>query len=89
MKPHFSLLLTLLAAQIALADTGTADRLLRESKPADALHALQGESGPDASFWRGRALIALGRLEEASRELQAVPAGHHLYTYAAKALLYC
>ena len=89
MKPHFSLLLTLLAAQIVLADTGTADRLLRESKPADALHALQGESGPEASFWRGRALIALGRLEEASRELQAVPVEHHLYTYAAKALLYC
>lgn len=89
MKPHFSLLLTLLAAQIALADTGSADRLLREGKPADALHALQGESGPEASFWRGRALIALGRLEEASRELQAVPAEHHLYPYAAKALLYC
>ena len=89
MKPHFSLLLTLLAAQSAQADTSAADRLLREGKPADALHALQSESGPEASFWRGRALVDLGRLEEASRELHAVPADHALYTYAAKALLYC
>lgn len=89
MKPHFSLLLTLLAAQSALADTNAADKLLREGKPAEVLHALQSESGPEASFWRGRALIDLGRLEEASRELLAVPTDHVLYTYAAKALLYC
>ncbi len=89
MKPHFSLLLTLLAAQSTLADTATAGRLLREGKPADALHALHSDSSPEAAFWRGRALIDLGRLQEASKELQTVSPDHELYPYAAKALLYC
>lgn len=89
MKLRLSLLLFLLVAPHALADTASAARLLREGKAADALYSLQADNSPEAAFWRGRALVELRRLEEASRELQRVPAGHELYPYAAKALLYC
>lgn len=89
MKPSLSLLLTLLVAHSTWADTATAGKLLREGKAADALCALRGDASPEAAFWRGRALIDLGRLIEAARELQAVQADHQLYPYAAKALLYC
>lgn len=63
--------------------------LLRAGRPADALEALHGQSSPEAHFWRGRALIDLGRLQEAAEELEKVPAEHELSPYAAKALLYC
>lgn len=89
MKLPLSLLLTLLAAPGLLADTTKAGKLLREGNAAAALQELHSDSGPEASFWRGRALVELGRLQEASTELQAVPSDHELYPYAAKALLYC
>lgn len=89
MKPYHTILLSLLAAYTTQADINEAGKQLRDGNPVAALQMLQAENGPDASFWRGRALIALGRLTEASRELQAVPADHKLYPYAAKGLLYC
>lgn len=89
MKPHFLLALTLLAGSAALADTQKAESLVRDNRPADALDALQGDTSPEAAFWRGRALIALGRLQEAAASLQHIPTEHSLYPYAAKGLLYC
>ncbi len=89
MKPISHLLLALLAGTTALADTQQAEKMLREGRAADALDALQGDDTPEAAFWRGRALIKLNRLQEASEALQQVPTAHTLYPYAAKGLLYC
>lgn len=89
MKAHSLLFLSLLAAGAALADTQRAGTLLREGCPAEALDSLHGEDSPEASYWRGRALIALGRLQEAAVALHHVPSDHALYPYAAKGLLYC
>ena len=89
MKPQLLLSLSLLAACAAQADTTQAANLVREGKPADALNALHNQSSPEAAFWKGRALIDLGRLREAAAALSQVPAEHELYPYAAKALLYC
>lgn len=89
MKPQLLLSLSLLAACAAQADTTQAANLVREGKPADALNALHNQSSPEAAFWKGRALIDLGRLREAAAALAQVPAEHELYPYAAKALLYC
>lgn len=89
MKAHSLLFLTLLATGAALADTQRADTLLREGRPADALDALHGDTSAEADYWRGRALIDLGRLHEASEALHHIPSGHVLYPYATKGLLYC
>lgn len=89
MKPISHLLIALLAGTTALANTQQAEKLLREGHAADALDALQGETAPESFFWRGRALIELGRLQEATEALQQVPAEHELYPYAAKGLIYC
>lgn len=89
MKPHSLLLLSFLVSAPVVADTRQADSLLREGRAADALDALHGDTSPEAAFWRGRALIALGRLQEAATALAQVPAEHALYPYAAKGLLYC
>lgn len=89
MKPTSLLLLALLAGTTAMADTQQAETLLRDGRAADALDALHGFDTPEAAFWRGRALIELGRLQEASEALQQVPTEHTLYPYAAKGLLYC
>lgn len=89
MKAHSLLFLTLLATGAALADTQRADTLLREGRPADALDALHGDTSAEADYWRGRALIDLGRLQEASEALHHIPSDHTLYPYAAKGLLYC
>ncbi len=72
------------------ADTAEAERLLRAARPAEALAALDaGDASPAAAFWRGRALVDLGRYVEASYALESVPAGHELAPYAARALIYC
>lgn len=63
--------------------------MVRAGKPADALDALRGDTSPDAAFWRGRALIDLGRIQEAAVVLHQIPEQHALFSYAAKALLYC
>lgn len=89
MKPQLLLSLSLLAACAAQADTTQAANLVREGKPADALNALLNQNSPEAAFWKGRALIDLGRLREAAAALEQVPAEHELYPYAAKAMLYC
>ena len=89
MKLRHLIPLALLAASCAHADTSQAAALVRDGRPADALDALRGQASPEAAFWQGRALIDLGRLSEAATELEKVPAGHELYPYAAKALLYC
>lgn len=89
MKPHFLLALVFLAGTAAQADTRKAELMVRENRPADALEALQGDTSPEAHFWRGRALIGLGRLQEAAASLQHIPTEHALYPFAAKGLLYC
>ena len=89
MKPRILFLLTALATPMAHGDAVQAEQLLREGKPAEALDALVVDDSPEAAFWRGRALIDLGRLKEATESLRNVPASHALYPYAAKALLYC
>ncbi len=89
MKTPFFLTLALLAAPLALADASQAEQLVRAGKPADALDALDRDTSTEAAFWKGRALIDLGRLKEATGSLLSVPDTHELYPYAAKALLYC
>ena len=89
MKLSLLFSLAVLAAATAQADTTQAASLVREGKPADALETLRGQDSPESSFWKGRALIDLGRLQEAAAALEKVPAEHELYPYAAKALLYC
>lgn len=89
MKLQHLITFSLLAAAPAMADVAQAGNLVQAGKPADALEAIRGDESPDASFWRGRALIDLGRLQEAAAALHKVPAEHHLFPYAAKALLYC
>ncbi len=82
--------LTALTLLPAHADTASAEALVREGKPAEALAALdEADLSPTSQFWRGRALVDMGRLEEASYSLEAVPPGHELYPYAARALIYC
>ncbi len=89
MKPLLTVL-ALLALLPAHADPARAEALLREGKPAEALAALDADDhSPAAEFWRGRALIAMGRLEEASYALESVPPGHVLSPYAVRALIYC
>lgn len=82
------LLFTLLAPALQ-ASVQQAEQQLRRGDAAGALQNLVGESGPEADFWRGRALVDLKRMPEAARYLSAVPEEHELYPYAAKALLYC
>lgn len=82
------LLFTLLAPALQ-ASVQQAEQQLRRGDAAGALQSLVGETGPEADFWRGRALVDLKRMPEAARYLSAVPEEHELYPYAAKALLYC
>lgn len=89
MKPLRLLLLSLLIASPVVADVSLGSALVRDGKPAEAIDELRGIDSPDAAFWRGRAMIALGRTGEAAAELHKVPEQHELFPYAAKALLYC
>ncbi len=82
--------LALLSLLPAHAGSDRAEALLRDGKPAEALSALpEADMSPAAQFWRGRALVELGRLEEAARALESVPPGHELFPYAGRALIYC
>lgn len=72
----------------AHADVAAASALLRQGDAAAALTETGEETGPAADFLRGRALLALGRPEQAVAPLQRIPAEHPLFPYAAKALLY-
>ncbi len=72
------------------ADLVEAEAFVRAGSPVKALMVLPAEDrSPEALFWRGRALIDLGRYEEASYALESVPAGHPLAPYAQRALIYC
>ncbi len=87
--PTATALLGSLAAA-AMADPAEAEMFVRAGSPVKALMALPADDlSPEALFWRGRALIDLGRLEEASYALESVPAGHALSPYAQRALIYC
>ncbi len=89
MKLRFQLTLALMLTHLTLADIKQASKLVQEGKPADALAVLADNDSPEGAFWRGRALIALGRTRDAADALRHVPDAHPLYPYAAKALLYC
>ncbi len=85
-----TLLLLALSLLPAAADmVADAAAQLRAGDAAAALQTLTKEEGAEAAFWRGRALIALGRPAQAVAPLQQVPQGHPLFPYAAKAILYC
>lgn len=88
MRPLLFLLLPLLlpAARGGVADAAAH---LREGDAAAALQELGTESGPEAAYLRGRALIGLGRLQQAAEVLREVPQEHPLFPYAAKGLLFC
>lgn len=87
MKKTLLLALSLLPAA---ADTvSDAAAQLRAGDAAAALNTLETTEGVEAAFWRGRALLDLGRPTQAVGPLQQVPQGHPLFPYAAKALLYC
>ena len=89
MKTSIPLLLTLLTTPLVHADALQAEQLVRAGNPAEALEVLGSDESVEAAFWKGRALIDLGRLKDAANVLRNVPDEHELYPYAAKALLYC
>jgi len=67
-----------------------ARELVRQGRAPEALKLLPAETQePEALFWRGRALLDVGRLGEAALAFSHVPAGHKLHPYAARGLLYC
>lgn len=70
-----------------------AEDAVRHGQPALALELLQAPDNtlPEAecAFWRGQALMRLGRMEEAAEAFYRVPDTHPLYAYAARGLLYC
>ncbi len=85
-------LAALLAAlpNLSLADPAEAETLVRAGSPVRALQALDAaDKSPAALFWRGRALIELGRYEEASYALEQVPKDDVLAPYAQRALIFC
>lgn len=96
---HLALLSTLalsLPRAVAAEESAlpaTAEQALREGRPAEALRLLQepGCSLPpaEAAYWRGQALIRLGRTEDAAEAFYRVPTDHPLYPYAARGILYC
>lgn len=88
-----ALFLVLCTAVGASRAANPAEQLLREGKPAEAWQLLRngehGMSNEESAYWEGRTLIELGRLVEAAELLRRVPAGHPLYPYSARGLLYC
>ncbi len=89
MLPSLAVSLAALSSSL-LADTAEAEAFLRAGSPVKALAALEPtDRGPEALFWRGRALVELGRFEEASYVLETVPIDHELSPYAQRSLIYC
>ncbi len=93
MTPRFLPALAALVGSLSAlcpADVAEAEAFVRAGNPVEALSALDAaDRSPEALFWRGRALIELGRYEEASYALQAFPSGHELSPYAQRALIFC
>lgn len=84
------LFLSLFSLLPARAGVEEARRALLDKRPADALEALEAEGvSPELDYWRGRCLAALGRYDEAGRQLQRVPKEHALFPYAARTLIFC
>lgn len=88
MRPLLFLLLPILLPA-AYGNAADAAACLHSGDAAAALQKLGTESSPEASYLRGRALIGLGRMQQAAEALREVPQGHPLFPYAAKGLLYC
>lgn len=82
-------LLPLIGTLVAATPVENAEKRLRNGDAVGALSELKGCESVESSFWKGRALIELGRMKEAADYLAKVPETHELYAYAAKALLYC
>lgn len=77
-------------APLAADAVSDAANALRGGQPARALSLLgQAQDSVETSFWRGRALLELGRYREAVAALSEVPTDHELYPYAAKGMIYC
>lgn len=88
------LLTTLALSATAAGASSRAETLVRRGQAMEALQALrQGEADmlppAEAEFWRGRALLQLGRTEEACAAFLRVPESHPLFPYAARGILYC
>lgn len=78
------------APQAQNSPLAQARELVRQGRAPEALKVLPAEpQEPEALFWRGRALLDVGRLGEAALAFSRVPAEHRLYPYAARGLLYC
>ncbi|MGN0865985.1 MAG: tol-pal system YbgF family protein [Akkermansia sp.] len=89
MRLRSLVLLVCAAPLLHAAGVEEAAQLLRGGDATAALEALAEASGAEADFWRGRSLLALGRLRQAFEPLNRVPADHPLRPYADRALLYC
>lgn len=83
---------SLLMIPTLLADNGTArcEELLRAGRPAEALQALPEQAvGDDVLFWKGRTLLAMGRMAEAALAFKDVNQESTYGEHAAKGLIYC
>lgn len=73
-----------------LADTAEVEQCVRKGEYVQALEAVTADdASPGAMFWKGRALLGLRRMLEAAYAFSKVPAGHPLYPYAAKGIIFC
>lgn len=85
------------AAEPATADTAASatdplkegEALVRDDRHLEALRVLGEDPSHTACYWRGRALMALKRYDEACDNFKNVPADHPLYPYAAKGIIFC
>lgn len=89
------LILPALAAAFATlnaAPLSEAERCVRDGNPLAALEALQAKGdalSAEDCFWKGQALVRLKRYEEGASVLARVPDSHPLYSYAARAIIFC
>lgn len=91
MKTRRPLLLPLVLSGLCCAgELHRAEGLIRQGNPSAALPLLdKTEASPETSFWKGRALLQLHRVQEAETWLKQVPQESDLYSYASKAIIYC
>jgi len=75
---------------LSLSPLETCRTLLVKGDAIKALHAVEMAAISDVQqFWKARVLIELGRTQEAAAILQTIPQSSKLFTYAAKALIFC
>lgn len=90
MNARFLLLLLALTCSAQATSLTQAQELVRQGRSPEALKLLTAApQSPEALFWKGRALLDVGRWGEAARALSQVPVEHPLHPYAARGLLYC